>query len=107
MILDIFWDLQGTDSIYGDFTWKVVKQFKADQHLVWEQMGDVGPGTIGRLDELFQSGGSVIPVCSEEQESTTAFLQTNSSTNIGNSIFDKTLKPKKSCSLNENAYKAT
>jgi hypothetical protein len=30
-----------------------VRKFKADEHLGSEQFGDVGPGTIGRLDELF------------------------------------------------------
>lgn len=43
------------DGIYGNFTWNAVKQFKSDQKLGWEWMGDVGPGTMGRLDEIFKS----------------------------------------------------
>jgi peptidoglycan hydrolase-like protein with peptidoglycan-binding domain len=46
----------GVDGLYGDFTWNAVKKFKSDQGLGWEWMGDVGPGTMGRLDALFPSG---------------------------------------------------
>ncbi|GAB6266029.1 MAG: hypothetical protein STSR0001_14750 [Methanothrix sp.] len=54
-LIDLGYDLgpAGADGIYGDLTWNAVKQFKADQSLGWESMGDVGPGTMGRLDELF------------------------------------------------------
>ncbi len=56
-LIDLGYDLgpAGADGIYGDLTWNAVKQFKADQSLGWEWMGDVGPGTMGRLDELFPS----------------------------------------------------
>ena len=56
-LIDLGYDLgpTGADGIYGDLTWNAVKQFKADQRLGWESMGDVGPGTMGRLDELFPS----------------------------------------------------
>jgi peptidoglycan hydrolase-like protein with peptidoglycan-binding domain len=54
-LIDLGYDLDptGADGDYGTKTWNAVKQFKADQHLGWEQMGDVGPGTMGRLNELF------------------------------------------------------
>jgi Domain of unknown function (DUF4157) len=39
--------------IYGDFTWNAVKKFKKDEKLGWENMGDVGPGTMGRLNKMF------------------------------------------------------
>jgi hypothetical protein len=54
-LIDLGYDLgpTGADGIYGDLTWNAVKKFKADQSLGWESMGDVGPGTMGRLDELF------------------------------------------------------
>ena len=43
----------GVDGKYGPKTAAAVRKFKADEHLGSEQFGDVGPGTIGRLDELF------------------------------------------------------
>jgi Putative peptidoglycan binding domain len=43
----------GVDGTYGPKTAAAVRKFKADEHLGSEQFGDVGPGTIGRLDELF------------------------------------------------------
>lgn len=43
----------GADGIYGQKTWDAVKQFKANEGLGFENMGDVGPGTMHRLDELF------------------------------------------------------
>ena len=42
----------GADGVYGDATAAAVRAFKADQKLGFEQFGDVGPGTIARLDEL-------------------------------------------------------
>lgn len=53
-LIDLGYDLgpTGADGIYGDLTWNAVKQFKSDQVLGWEWMGDVGPGTMGRPDEL-------------------------------------------------------
>ncbi len=61
-LIDLGYNLgpAGADGIYGNLTWNAVKQFKADQNLGWESMGDVGPGTMGRLDELFPN--TVIPV---------------------------------------------
>ncbi|MGB7539434.1 MAG: DUF4157 domain-containing protein [Anaerolineales bacterium] len=56
-LYDLGYDLgpSKVDGIYGDFTWNAVKKFKADQGLGWEWMGDVGPGTMARLDILFPS----------------------------------------------------
>ena len=54
-LIDLHYDLgpTGADGDYGNHTWDSVKRFKADQKLGWETMGDVGPGTMHRLDELF------------------------------------------------------
>lgn len=43
----------GVDGIYGTYTWNAVKQFKKNESLGWEHMGDVGPGTMRRLNDLF------------------------------------------------------
>ncbi len=43
----------GADGIYGNRTWNAVKRFKAEEQLGFEHMGDVGPGTMTRLDQLF------------------------------------------------------
>jgi hypothetical protein len=65
-LIDLGYDLgpTGADGIYGDLTWNAVKQFKAGQNLGWGWMGDVGPGTMGRLDELY-SGEQGLPPCPE------------------------------------------
>jgi peptidoglycan hydrolase-like protein with peptidoglycan-binding domain len=62
-LIDLAYDLgtSGADGIYGTRTWKAVKQFKADQHLGFEHMGDVGPGTMSRLNELFSSQSREAP----------------------------------------------
>ena len=59
-LIDQGFDLgtSGADGIYGPRTWNAVKKFKADQHLGFEQIGDVGPGTMSRLNELFSSSPS-------------------------------------------------
>lgn len=56
-LLDLGYQLgpSGADGIYGQKTWDAVKLFKANEGLGFEQMGDVGPGTMHRLDELFGS----------------------------------------------------
>ncbi|MGB9940943.1 eCIS core domain-containing protein [Methanosarcina sp.] len=66
-LMDLGYDLgpKGADGNYGLMTWNAVKQFKTDQHLGWEHVGDVGPGTMGRLDELFPSG---LDIPEEEDE---------------------------------------
>ena len=58
-LLDLGYDLgpAGADGRYGQRTWNAVKRFKADQQLGWQEMGDVGPGTTARLDELFPPTG--------------------------------------------------
>ena len=59
-LLDLGYNLgpSGADGIYGQKTWDAVKQFKANEGLGFEDMGDVGPGTMHRLDELFGSKSS-------------------------------------------------
>ena len=42
----------GADGVYGKDTAAAVRAFKTDQKLGFEQFGDVGPGTMARLDEL-------------------------------------------------------
>jgi peptidoglycan hydrolase-like protein with peptidoglycan-binding domain len=43
----------GVDADYGPKTAAAVRRFKADNNLGFEQFGDVGPGTMHRLDALF------------------------------------------------------
>jgi peptidoglycan hydrolase-like protein with peptidoglycan-binding domain len=45
----------GVDGNYGPKTAAAVKKFKADEKLGFTQFGDVGPGTMHRLDELFST----------------------------------------------------
>jgi peptidoglycan hydrolase-like protein with peptidoglycan-binding domain len=45
----------GVDGIYGPKTAAAVKKFKTDEKLGFTQFGDVGPGTMHRLDELFST----------------------------------------------------
>jgi hypothetical protein len=54
-LIDLGYDLgpTGADGLYGHLTWNAVKAFKRDHALGWETMGDVGPGTMHRLDALF------------------------------------------------------
>lgn len=54
-LVDLGYNLgpSGADGIYGQKTSDAVKQFKANEGLGFESMGDVGPGTMRRLDELF------------------------------------------------------
>jgi peptidoglycan hydrolase-like protein with peptidoglycan-binding domain len=46
----------GVDGDYGPKTAAAVKKFKADENLGFTEFGDVGPGTMHRLDELFSTG---------------------------------------------------
>jgi peptidoglycan hydrolase-like protein with peptidoglycan-binding domain len=50
----------GVDGQYGQKTAAAVRLFKRQQDLGFEQFGDVGPGTMRRLDELFPPD---LPVC--------------------------------------------
>jgi peptidoglycan hydrolase-like protein with peptidoglycan-binding domain len=43
----------GADGNYGPRTAAAVRKFKKDERLGFEQFGDVGPGTMHRLDQLF------------------------------------------------------
>jgi pyruvate/2-oxoglutarate dehydrogenase complex dihydrolipoamide acyltransferase (E2) component len=54
-LIDLGYDLgpMGADGIFGRYTAAAVKAFKHDQQLGFEQYSDVGPRTMGRLDELF------------------------------------------------------
>ena len=47
---------RGVDGDYGPATSEAVKLFKAREKLGFETMGDVGPGTMHRLDEIFSTG---------------------------------------------------
>ncbi|HRI60468.1 MAG TPA: DUF4157 domain-containing protein [Saprospiraceae bacterium] len=62
-LIDLGFDLgpTGVDGEYGDFTSNAVKKFKRDQKLGFEQFGDVGPGTIARLDEMFSQAPPIEP----------------------------------------------
>ena len=42
----------GADGAYGNETSNAVRQFKTKHSLGFTQFGDVGPGTMGKLDEL-------------------------------------------------------
>lgn len=44
---------KGADGHYGRKTAAAIRKFKADENLGAAQYGDVGPGTIRRLDQLF------------------------------------------------------
>ena len=54
-LIDLGYDLgsRGADSAYGKATAAAVRAFKRDEELGSEQYGDVGPGTMHRLDFLF------------------------------------------------------
>jgi hypothetical protein len=44
---------RGPDGDYGPRTAAAVKKFKEDEELGFEQYGDVGPGTMRRLDQIY------------------------------------------------------
>lgn len=48
---------KGADGHYGQKTASAIKKFKADEALGSTQFGDVGPGTMRRLDQLFVADG--------------------------------------------------
>ena len=55
----------GADGQYGPRTAEAVKAFKRQERLGFEQFGDVGPGTMRRLDQIFgedtsESRGDVV-----------------------------------------------
>ena len=47
----------GVDGVYGQKTAEAVKAFKAAESLGSTQFGDVGPGTMHRLNDLFPASG--------------------------------------------------
>jgi hypothetical protein len=52
----------GVDGVYGGKTAAAVKLFKATEHLGFESFGDVGPGTMNKLNALFPGAAPVTPV---------------------------------------------
>jgi peptidoglycan hydrolase-like protein with peptidoglycan-binding domain len=52
---------KGADGIYGSKTAETVRRFKREQKLGFEQFGDAGPGTIGRLDSMLPKGSPKPP----------------------------------------------
>jgi len=51
----------GADGDYGSKTEVAVRRFKADESLGFTSIGDVGPGTMRRLDEIFTGDDPVPP----------------------------------------------
>ena len=49
-LLDLGLSSAPVTGVYDAATWEAVKKLKADNHLGFETMGDVGPGTMGWLD---------------------------------------------------------
>jgi peptidoglycan hydrolase-like protein with peptidoglycan-binding domain len=69
-LVDLGYDLgAGADQRYGPKTATAVRSFKTDQVLGFTQFGDVGPGTMGRLDELFPGP---LPPCKPDEIPVTA-----------------------------------
>jgi len=73
-LLDQGFDLgpKGADASYGPGTAKAVREFKAKERLGFEEFGDVGPGTMTRLDQLFPPvapgpSPSIAPAFAEEE----------------------------------------
>jgi peptidoglycan hydrolase-like protein with peptidoglycan-binding domain len=56
----------GVDGKYGPATAAAVRAFKAKEKLGFEQFGDVGPGTMRRLDELFPGPSPVPPTPTDD-----------------------------------------
>jgi hypothetical protein len=48
---------------YNQATWDAVRKLKKDKRLGWEDMGDVGPGTMAWLDKEFRPVTPVCPPC--------------------------------------------
>ena len=76
-LLDLGFDLgssglngDGIDGVYGPKTAAAVRAFKEREQLGFEQFGDVGPGTMGRLDQLFPPRPTPDPSCADEPVNT-------------------------------------
>jgi len=59
----------GDTGVYTQETWNAVKQLKKTNHLGWESMGDVGPGTMDWLNKGFTTAsvGTCPPRCPEDR----------------------------------------
>lgn len=55
----------GVDGVYGPKTAAAVRAFKEREQLGFEQFGDVGPGTMRRLDQLFPPRPAPDPSCAD------------------------------------------
>lgn len=75
----------GANGVYGQQTWDAVKDFKKTEQLGWEQMGDVGPGTMRRLNELFPGKADDLPPCPADidDDSTAAVNVSAAAANVG------------------------
>lgn len=60
-LVDLGYVYGRVDGKFGPRTAAAVRTFKKDNRLGFEQFGDVGPGTIGRLDLLFLEPRNVCP----------------------------------------------
>jgi peptidoglycan hydrolase-like protein with peptidoglycan-binding domain len=58
----------GIDGSYGQDTANAVRTFKKRERLGFEQFGDVGPGTMHRLDQLFPPAPLLEPDVAEKEE---------------------------------------
>lgn len=54
---------EAADENYTQKTWDAVKKLKKEQGLRWEDMGDVGPGTMKWLNDKFPSSSTTCPPC--------------------------------------------
>ena len=87
-LVDLGYDLgstganqDGVDGAYGQRTAAAVRAFKADQGLGFEPFGDVGPGTMHRLDELFPPTLPICPVDPDVILTSTSQARTDTATN--------------------------
>jgi peptidoglycan hydrolase-like protein with peptidoglycan-binding domain len=78
-LVDLGFDLgaAGADGIYGLKTASAVRQFKATHRLGFEQFGDVGPGTMRKLDTLFAGAPDVQPIPEEAADEETGSCPTD------------------------------
>ena len=72
-LIDLGHDLgpTGADMVYGAKTAAAVRDFKTKENLGFTQFGDVGPGTMTRLDELFPGELPECPILGPETETET------------------------------------
>ena len=72
-LIDLGHDLgpTGADTVYGAKTAAAVRDFKAKENLGFTQFGDVGPGTMARLDALFPGELPECPILGPGTETAT------------------------------------